>query len=195
MSLRLRSFFEGKNMVTFRVRRRVLAGSLALALAAPCAIAQTSAASSGEQETSSSPKTLDKVTVTGSRIPRSEIEGDAPVSVITGEQIKAQGYTTLYEFLSSLPQVSTPEFGNGVSTWGNTAANARSINLRNLGADHTLLLINGYRVTDYPFPGTFGQSTFQNYNNIPVGMVDHIEVLSSGASSIYGSDAVAGVVN
>jgi outer membrane receptor protein involved in Fe transport len=182
-------------MTIFCARRRVLTGSLALALAAPCAIAQTSAASSGDQGASSNPKTLDKVTVTGSRIPRSEIEGDAPVSVITGEQIKAQGYTTLYEFLGSMPQVSTPEFGNGISTWGNNAANARSINLRNLGADHTLLLINGYRVTDYPVPGTFGQSTFQNYNNIPVGMVDHIEVLGSGASSIYGSDAVAGVIN
>jgi outer membrane receptor protein involved in Fe transport len=180
-------------MIMFRARRRVLAGSLGLALFAPFAMAQTSPPSSDDAPPGS--KTLDKVVVTGSRIPRSEIEGDAPVSVITGEQIKAQGYTTLYEFLGSMPQVSTPEFGNGISTWGNNAANARSINLRNLGADHTLLLINGYRVPDYPVPGTFGQSTFQNYNNIPVGMVDHIEVLASGASSIYGSDAVAGVIN
>ncbi|HEX7815197.1 TonB-dependent receptor domain-containing protein, partial [Dyella sp.] len=68
------------------------------------------------------------------------------------------------------------------------------INLRNLGPDHSLLLIDGHRVADYPQPSA-GQSTFQNYNNIPVGMVDHIEVLATGASSIYGSDAVAGVVN
>jgi outer membrane receptor protein involved in Fe transport len=188
-------------MNRIHLRRSVLASSLALAFFASHGFAQDAApASSNQQATpsqsasSENAKTLDKVVVTGSRIPRAQIEGAAPVVMITGEQIKAQGYTTLFEFLNSLPQIATPEFSDRISTWGNTAVNARPINLRNLGPDHSLLLIDGHRVTDYPQPSA-GQSTFQNYNNIPTGMVDHIEVLATGASSIYGSDAVAGVVN
>jgi outer membrane receptor protein involved in Fe transport len=187
-------------MKNVRIRRGVLASSLALALFAPHVFAQTATPPATDQQpteqnaTNKKAVTLDKVTVTGSRIPRSEIEGAAPVSIITAEQIKAQGYTTLFEFLNSLPQVATPDFADRTSTWGNTAVNARPINLRNLGPDHSLLLIDGHRIADYPQPSA-GQSTFQNYNNIPVGMVDHIEVLATGASSIYGSDAVAGVVN
>ena len=186
--------------------RSMLASSLALALMAPQAFAHGATASTAQDSTASqaspndAPSTkkavqLKKVVVTGSLIPRSEIEGAAPVVVITGQQIKAQGFTTLYEFLDALPQVAPPDWRTRESTWGNTAVNARPINLRNLGADHSLLLINGRRVADYPMPGNGGQSTFQNFNNIPTGMIDHIEVLASGASSIYGSDAVAGVVN
>ena len=180
--------------------RGVLASSLALALMVPTAFAQSAAggqaatAPSQDSPAQKKPVELQKVTVTGSRIPRSEIEGPAPVVIVTGAQIKAQGYNTLFEFMNSLPQVATPEFTDRISTWGNTAVNGRPLNLRNLGPDHTLLLIDGHRVADYPMPSG-GQSTFQNYNNIPTGMVDHIEVLATGASSIYGSDAVAGVVN
>lgn len=192
-------------MSTICIRRCVLASSMALALFAPHAFAQTSATSSSDQQQNTSSgsqqaspqkaQTLDKVIVTGSRIPRSTIEGPAPVQIVTGEQIKAQGFTTLWEFLDSMPQIAAPDFTNRISTWGNSAVNARVVNLRNLGPDHTLLLIDGHRVTDYPMPGNEGETTFQNYNNIPVGMVDHVEVLASGASSIYGSDAVAGVIN
>ncbi|WP_199097621.1 TonB-dependent receptor [Dyella sp. ASV21] len=187
-------------MNRIHLRRAMLASSLAWALATPL-YAQTTSAPTGEQNQNTSqdnankkPVTLDKVVVTGSRIPRSEIEGPAPVVIVTAEQIKAQGFTTVFEFLNSLPQVATPEFSDRVSTWGNTAVNARPINLRNLGPDHSLLLVDGHRIPDYPQPSA-GQSTFQNYANIPVGMIDHIEVLATGASSIYGSDAVAGVVN
>ncbi|GLQ98917.1 TonB-dependent receptor plug domain-containing protein [Dyella mobilis] len=196
-------------MKTIQVRRGVLASSLALALFAPCAFAQTSTTSSNGQQTApqgaaaanqqapaaQNAQTLQKIVVTGSRIPRSTIEGPAPVEIVTGAQIKAQGFTTLWEFLNSMPEMSAPDFQNRISTWGNSAVNARVVNLRNLGPDHTLLLVDGHRVTDYPMPGNGGTTSFQNYNNIPVGMVDHVEVLGSGASSIYGSDAVAGVIN
>lgn len=67
--------------------------------------------------------------------------------------------------MNSLPQVATPEFTDRISTWGNTAVNGRPLNLRNLGPDHTLLLIDGHRVADYPMPSG-GQSTFQNYNTM-----------------------------
>ncbi|UPG85231.1 TonB-dependent receptor [Luteibacter aegosomatis] len=176
-------------MHSIHLRRGILAGALAMALFSPTSFAQDAKPADAKDATA-----LDKVVVTGSRIPRSEIEGSAPVVMVTAEQIKAQGFTTLVEFLNSLPQVATPDFSDRISTWGNTAVNARPINLRNLGPDHSLLLIDGHRVADYPQPSA-GQSTFQNYNNLPIGMIDHIEVLATGASSIYGSDAVAGVIN
>ena len=192
-------------MSTIRVRRGVLASSMALALFAPHAFAQTSTTSSTDQQAaqqspSSSGQTADQknatklqtVTVTGSMIPRVEVEGPAPVVSITGEQIKQQGFTTLWEFLDSLPQVGQQT--SDPAAWGSSSVNARSVNLRNVGPGFSLLLIDGHRVVDYPQPLN-KQSNFQNYNNIPTGMIDHIEVLASGASSIYGSDAVAGVIN
>lgn len=198
-------------MNSIRVRRGVLASSLALALFSPYAIAQTSTTSSSDQQQSTSSnnqpqstssndqqngkqnaKELKTVVVTGSMIPRVEVEGPTPVVSLTGQQIKDQGFTTLWEFLDSLPQVG--QQSSDPAAWGSSSVNARSVNLRNVGPGFSLLLIDGHRVVDYPQPLN-KQSNFQNYNNIPIGMVDHIEVLASGASSIYGSDAVAGVIN
>ncbi len=187
-------------MKRFCCTRRVLASSLALALATPLAFAQTSASPSGDQPATqqdasakkSKPTTLDKVVVTGSMIPRVEIEGNAPVVTYTGAQIKQQGFTTLWEFLDSLPQMG-PQVQDA-SSYGATAVNARPLNLRGLGPQFSLLLIDGHRVVDYPQP-FYAHSNFQNYSNIPTGMVERVEILASGASSIYGSDAVAGVVN
>lgn len=136
---------------------------------------------------------LESVVVTGSRIARKEAEGPAPVTVITGDQFKAEGFTTVYEVMNSLTQAfqaQTPP------SWGSTTVNARQLNLRGLGANHSLLLIDGLRVADYPQASQGGTPyNFQNYNNLPAGMIDRIEVLTSGASAIYGSDAIAGVVN
>ncbi|MFK2877444.1 TonB-dependent receptor plug domain-containing protein [Rhodanobacter hydrolyticus] len=186
------------------LRRTTLVSALSIALLSPLAVqAQTATAadaqSSSSQTSSSSgqpdqnkAKQLQTVTVTGSMIPRVEVEGPAPVVTITGTQIKQQGFTTLWEFLDSLPQMGQPP--QDPASWGATAVNARPVNLRNLGAGFSLLLINGVRVVDYPQP-LGAQSSFQNYANLPSGMIDHVEILASGASSIYGSDAVAGVVN
>ncbi|WP_233842691.1 TonB-dependent receptor [Dyella sp. 2HG41-7] len=195
-------------MNSIRIRRSVLASSLALALFTPFAFAQTSATSTNNQQSTqssssqsvtsngqadqSSAKQLQAVTVTGSMIPRVEIEGPAPVVSVTGQQIKDQGFTTLWEFLDSLPQVGQQQ--QDPASWGSTSVNARSVNLRNLGPGFSLLMIDGHRIVDYPQPLS-ARSNFQNYNNIPTGMIDHVEILASGASSIYGSDAVAGVVN
>lgn len=190
-------------MNTIHVRRGVLASSLALALFAPYAVAQTSTAPAGDQQQGttsnnsqqsgkSNAKELKTVIVTGSMIPRVEVEGQAPVVSLTGTQIKEQGFTTLYEFLDSLPQVGSQV--SDPASWGSSSVNARSVNLRGVGPQFSLLMIDGHRIVDYPQPLN-KQSNFQNYNNIPIGMVDHIEVLASGASSIYGSDAVAGVIN
>ena len=191
-------------MNNIRLRRSVLASSLALALFAPLAFAQSAApgadpssaqqSSSGAQSSSKPDKTVDLqgVTVTGSMIPRAQVEGPAPVVSVTAEQIKDQGFTTLWEFLDSLPQVGQQT--SDPASWGSSSVNARSVNLRGVGPGFSLLLIDGHRVVDYPQPLN-KQSNFQNYNNLPIGMIDHVEILASGASSIYGSDAVAGVIN
>ncbi len=177
--------------------RNLLAAALAVALWSPLvASAQeqptTTEELAQEDKDSGDARTLDTVQVTGSRIKRSEVEGPAPVTVITGEQMKKEGFATVYDALQTL----TEAIGNvqGDSDWGQSSVNAYPLNLRNLGPGRSLLLINGQRVADYPMPYQ-GRSNFANYNNIPTGIVERIEVLAGSASAIYGSDAMAGVVN
>jgi outer membrane receptor protein involved in Fe transport len=172
---------------------------LTLALAAalllpvtPLAFAQQSDddddATSQEDE-----REMDQVVVTGSRIKRAEIEGPAPVTVISREQLEREGFVTVADALETITQASGST-QNDLNSAGGFTPNAAVINLRGLGPGRTLLLVNGRRAADYPFPYN-GQSNFQNFNNIPAGAVERIEILAGGASAIYGSDAVAGVVN
>ncbi len=164
---------------------------LAMAVALPAA-AQDAPAQEETAPADGKAKTLDTVAVTGSRIKRSDIEGPAPVTVITGEQMKKEGFATVYDALQTI----TEAIGNVQNDydWGQTSVNASPLNLRNLGPGRSLLLINGHRVADYPMPYQ-GKSNFANFNNIPSGIVERIEILSGSASAIYGSDAMGGVVN
>ncbi|WP_242106902.1 TonB-dependent receptor plug domain-containing protein [Luteimonas aquatica] len=136
---------------------------------------------------------LDKVSVVGSRIKRSEIEGPSPVTILSSEQIEREGFNTVQDALETLTQ-ATGDAQNEFNSSGGFTPNAGVINLRGLGPGRTLLLVNGRRAADYPFPYN-GQSNFQNFNNIPAAAVERIEILAGGASAIYGSDAVAGVIN
>lgn len=165
--------------------RNALAGAIAFALFVQPASAQDPVAAEKKSQE------LEKIVVTGSRIATTEVEGPAPVTIITGEEIKKQGFTTIFELVGSLTQslpVETPP------SWGSTTVNARQANLRGLGSNRTLLLIDGRRVDDYPQPAGASRN-FQNLNNIPTGMIDRVEILATGASAIYGSDAIAGVIN
>jgi len=184
------------------LQRNALASALALALFAPLAVSaqqtqpQTdpNATTQQSQQESKGQKAteIDKVVVTGSRIKRAEVEGPSPVTVITAEQIKKEGFATVYDALQTL----TENLGNVQNDydWGQSSVNAYPLNLRALGPGRTLLMINGHRVTDYPMPYQ-GKSNFANFNNIPTGIVERIEVLTGAASAIYGSDAMGGVVN
>lgn len=138
------------------------------------------------------PRQLERVTVTGSNIKRIDVEGANPVQTITKEEISNSGKATLTEYLQSLAldgQGSLPTgFGNGF------AAGATAISLRGLGANATLVLVNGRRLAPYPRADDF-QKMFTDLSTIPLEAVDRIEVLKDGASAIYGSDALAGVVN
>ena len=136
--------------------------------------------------------TLEKVTVTGSRIKRSQVEGATPLIVITKQDMKDNGYRNLTEALQSLPIANA---GTQNESQVNTfTPNANELDLRRFGPGRVLVLVNGRRMADYPFPYN-NSSNFVNTGTIPAGLVDRIEVLTSGSSAVYGSDAVTGVVN
>jgi len=175
------------------VRRSVYAAFAAsFAAASAPALAQDSVASEAPVAV---PKPnaveLEKVQITGSRIKRIDAEGALPVTTITRAQIDRAGYKSTEELLAALPvtsalggtQLST---GAGSSTYGNA-----TVSLRGLDADRTLVLINGRRLA--PQAGASGVAI--NVNTIPLAAIERVEVLKDGASSAYGSDAVAGVVN
>ena len=175
------------------LKRSRLSAALFAAMIVPTAgsaFAQETATTT--QQSSQSTSTLDKVTVTGSRIKKAEIEGPAPVTVITAEDIEKQGFSTVYDALNTLTEF-TGSVQNELNQNGFTP-NASFLNLRGLGPGYQLVLVNGRRTADYPLPYN-SQSNAVNLANIPAAAIERIEVLSGGASAIYGSDAVAGVVN
>ena len=134
------------------------------------------------------------VVVLGSRIPRTQKEGPAPVTVITSDEIRSGGYANVPDVLKTI----TANSGETQSQQSGNAADyspgAQQVDLRGLGPNHTLVMVNGRRIADYPMPFN-GNGNFTDISNIPLGMIDQIEVLSGSASAIYGSDALAGVVN
>lgn len=136
---------------------------------------------------------LGRVTVTGSNIKRTDTETASPVQVISKQEIEQTGKGTVAEYLQTLSadgQGSVPfTYGRGFA--GGTSA---GISLRGLGANATLVLVNGRRVAPAVLADD-AQRSFVDLNQIPMEAVERVEVLKDGASSIYGSDAVAGVVN
>lgn len=132
--------------------------------------------------------------VTGSRIPRAQVEGPAPVSVITAAEIQANGFTSIPDVLRSMTQNGGETQSQQSSSGADFSPGAQQVDLRGLGPNHTLVLVNGRRIADFPMPFK-GRSNFTDISNIPVGMIDRIEVLTGSASAIYGSDAISGVVN
>ena len=136
--------------------------------------------------------TLEKVVVTGSRIKRVQQEGALPLLVITKEDIDNSGFRNVTEALQSIP--SANEYSQDESFTNSFTPNANELDLRNLGPGRILYLINGRRTADYPLPYN-NAGNIVNIGTVPSGLVDRIEVLSQGASAIYGSDAVSGVVN
>jgi outer membrane receptor protein involved in Fe transport len=135
---------------------------------------------------------LGRLEVTGTRIKRLDVEGPSPIVVVTREDIEARGFATVYEALEELPQnTGTLQGEQFTNTF---TPNAQSLSLRSLGGGRTLVLLNGRRVADYPQPFN-SQSNFFNFATIPAAAIERVEVLTGSASAVYGSDAVAGVIN
>jgi len=170
------------------LRLNLLCTALLAAMAAP-AVAQ-------DAEPSPAATTLDKVTVTGSRIKRTDVEAALPITIVQKAEIEAQGITSAEQLLQFLNIA-----GNGSDGLTSAAvdmdlgelrgtAGVSGANLRGQGADATLVLLNGRRVATH---GLRGQAV--DLNSIPFAAIDRVEVLRDGASAVYGTDAIGGVIN
>ena len=135
--------------------------------------------------------TLERVEVTGSNIKRVDAETVSPVQIISREQIERTGQPTVADVLRNLSS-NTGSLGESFSN--SFAPGAAGFSLRGLGQKTTLVLLNGRRVAGYGFAQNL-QDTFVDLNSIPSAAVERIDILKDGASAIYGSDAIAGVVN
>ena len=134
----------------------------------------------------------ERIEVTGSNIKRVDAETASPVQILKRDDIEKSGATSVSEVIRSLPVDNngsiSDAFGIGF------AAGASGVSLRGLGVNSTLVLLNGRRMAPYGLADD-GQRTFVDLNSIPLDAVDRIEILKDGASAIYGSDAIGGVVN
>ncbi len=128
---------------------------------------------------------IEEISVTGSRIPRRDLTANSPISVIDQEIIRSANVTNMEEFLRDQPQ-----FVAGVGANSNNGNDgSATVDLRNLGEERTLVLVDGKRFTPYDYQG------FVDLGMIPTSLVSRVEIVTGGASAVYGTDAVAGVVN
>ncbi|MDB6094738.1 MAG: hypothetical protein JWM32_2300 [Verrucomicrobia bacterium] len=142
--------------------------------------------------TPAEPQKLEKFEVTGSRIKRLDYESPAPVQAYSAQQIEEKGYSTIGEFVQSLP--FNTGSANSIYQTASFTRGAATANPRGLGANRFLVLINGRRAITYGLTNSNNQSVF-DFNSIPAAAVESIEYLKDGASAIYGSDAITGVLN
>ncbi|MET3651773.1 TonB-dependent receptor plug domain-containing protein [Dyella japonica] len=164
------------------IRLTIATGALA---ATGTAFAQESSPAKPDQ---TSAKNLETVTVTGSRIPRVDVETAQPVLTISRTQLENQGFTSVADIMQNLTEVGSPPISRASALASGEDVGGYYVDLRNIGPNRTLVLVNGKRL---------GANTtgLQDLDQIPVSAIDRIEVLKDGGSSIYGSDAIAGVVN
>jgi iron complex outermembrane recepter protein len=159
------------------------------AVLALCASLVATSGLAQQQGNSEQPQRLE---ITGSRIKRVNSETPSEIRVITAKEIERSGATTVTELLKTNPASNAGGFDeNAVASY---TPGAGGVSLRGLGAQATLVLINGRRVAPYGF-ASGGQQTFVDINAIPLEVIERVEILLDGASAVYGSDAIAGVVN
>lgn len=173
-----------------RLQRNRLTAALVTVLLSPFATAALAQeATPGATATPDETTNLDKITVTGTRIARQGFVTPSPVTAITVEEIRATGAVTIGDLMTKLPQLS-PNFTLGNSSRFIGTVGLGLLDLRGLGTARTLVLVNGRRHV-----GSSPGSTAVDVNTIPVDWIERVEVITGGASSVYGADAVAGVVN
>jgi iron complex outermembrane recepter protein len=162
------------------------------AIGVALAVGATTLAGSGvavAQESGSETRTLDAIEVTGSRIKRADMETSSPVVMIDRQTIENSGAATVGEFLQRTPSISGAATNPQVNNGG--GAGAATVDLRGLGVNRTLVLVDGRR-----WIGTTSNANGAvDVNSIPMGLIERVEILKGGASAIYGTDAIGGVVN
>ncbi len=164
------------------VASKILRGSSALlaivvATASPYAVAQEAPAAGEEGEA---------IVVTGTRIKSAGLSSTSPISALDGEQIQLQRAVTIEDFSVKVPQLAG---GVNSTSVGSDAFGAQTLDLRNLGQNRTLVLVNGTRALPFSFRNAV------DVNSIPAPLLERVDILTGGAAAVYGADAVAGVVN
>jgi outer membrane receptor protein involved in Fe transport len=139
-------------------------------------------------------ESVERIQVTGSHIKRGDMEGPSPVTSLSSEDIANSGVTDLIGLFTKLPMAGQGTFSTQGNSSDNTSNGGSSVSLRGLGADSTLILVNGRRVSVSPFANNI-DTAFVDINNIPLAAIKRVDILKDGASATYGSDAVAGVIN
>src|ERR1700742_1759401 len=175
------------------MKRNKLALALAGLLLAP--VASTAFAQSAQTSDSSdqqSAKQLQTITVTGSAVPRIDVGTASPGTGLTAQQLQRSALTTVADVVRSISADNSGSIPNAFAA--GFAAGSSGVALRGLTVNSTLVLIDGHRAANYPVSDD-GERSFVDLNTIPIGAVERIEVLKDGASSLYGADAIAGVVN
>ncbi|KOQ68927.1 TonB-dependent receptor [Stenotrophomonas maltophilia] len=156
-----------------------------------CVCVVHSVAAQDAQSPDAKARTLDTVQVTGSHIKRAQLSGVGPVSVVDAEAIERSGATSVETLLQRLPASAGFAGSQSNAYWAENGYGTTQVNLRGLGINRTLVLLNGRRIVN----GGTGANSSVDLNVIPVSLIERVEVLKDGASAIYGADAVAGVVN
>ncbi len=164
------------------MRERLLASSM-ICGAALLGLSSQAAAQTASEEVS-------EVVVTGTRIPSPNLESVSPVTAVSAAEIKATGVTRVEDMINSLPQA----FAAQGSALSNGSTGTATISLRGLGATRTQVLIDGRRLMPGT-PNTLGGALAADINFIPSALIQRVDVLTGGASAVYGADAVGGVVN
>jgi outer membrane receptor protein involved in Fe transport len=166
------------------MRERLLASSMI------CGAALLGVSSQAYAQAAASNEEVSEVVVTGTRIPSPNLESVSPVTAIGAAELRAQGVTRVEDMINTLPQA----FAAQGAALSNGSTGTATVNLRGLGATRTLVLIDGRRLMPGT-PNTLGGSLAADINFIPGALVQRVDVLTGGASAVYGADAVAGVVN
>jgi len=165
--------------VAYSRYRKALVAGVCLAALVPIGAAAQEEAAGG-----------DEIVVTGTRIERPALSAPSPVTSIGAEDISRAGETNLTDLLNDVPSLVGSQDNGDATNLAVGTTGLQLLNLRNLGTNRTLVLVNGRRHV-----GSSGASTAVDINTIPVDLIERIDVLTGGASAVYGADAVTGAVN
>jgi iron complex outermembrane recepter protein len=163
--------------------------ALGLSILSTAAMAQDAADEGAEEASTEKP-----IVVTGSILKRADTNTPSPVTVVTAEELDKKGISTVQDAIQQIASNNGPALTNSFTANGAFAAGASAVSLRGLSTNSTLVLFDGLRAAYYPLADD-GSRNFVDLNTIPDDIVERVEVLRDGASSAYGADAIAGVVN
>ncbi|WP_444926730.1 TonB-dependent receptor plug domain-containing protein [Microbulbifer sp. TRSA002] len=172
------------------MKRNILSSAIKATLGVSVAFGATVQAFAQSVADTNDATLVEEVVVTGSRITRANLEAATPITTVNAESIENSGMVNSADILRSLPATGVSGLSSSNSNFSTSGGGVNTVNLRNLGADRTLVLVNGRRYVS----GVAGTSAV-DWNTIPTELIERVEVITGGASAIYGSDALAGVIN